>query len=564
MGRRVNGSGTVDPIQAEVVARFLLATAEEMGATLTRTAFSPNIKERADCSTAIFDRAGQVIALAQRVPIHLGSMVGAVDEILKRFPESEIRPGDMFIANDPYNGGGTHLPDINVIAPVFIGKRIAAYVANIAHHADVGGMVPGSEAAVCQSIYQEGIRIPPVRIMQAGKLNRDVFDMILLNSRTPDERVGDLNAQFAANTVGMRSVTGLFDRYGAREAEATIAAYLDFTEKRFRAAIEKMPAGRYEAEDFLDGNDEESVAKIRLLLTVGRGKLKFDFAGSDRQLLCARNIPYRALLATVYTVAKALLDPEVPANAGYYRTLDITAPPGSVVGPVPPAAIGCRSISASVLGDVIAAALSQALPHKALAGSGPHHLYVLSGTDPRTGRYFVNYETLAGGMGARPNRDGVDGVRVHASGSSNLPVEALEHAYPFRVERYALWESSGGAGRYRGGMGVVRDYRVLADDIVVSLSSERQHVAAPGANGGRRGVLGAFILDPGTPGERKLPAAAADVRLPRDSILRIATPSGGGYGEPAERNGAAIERDLLEERIDAEAARTTQHHSENA
>ncbi|HEX2827127.1 MAG TPA: hydantoinase B/oxoprolinase family protein [Burkholderiales bacterium] len=547
----VNKRPAVDPIQAEVVARFLLATAEEMGATLTRTAFSPNIKERADCSTAIFDRHGEVIALAQRVPIHLGSMVGAVDEILKRFPESEIRPGDMFVANDPYNGGGTHLPDINVIAPVFIGKRIVAYVANIAHHADVGGMVPGSEAAVCQSIYQEGIRIPPVRILCEGKLNRDVFDVILLNSRTPDERVGDLQAQFAANTVGMRSVLSLFDRYGAKETEATIASYLDFTEKRFRAAIEKLPAGRYVAEDFLDGNDETSVARIKLTLTVGKGRLHFDFAGSDPQLNCARNIPYRALLATVYTVAKALLDPEVPANAGYYRTLEISAPPGCVVGPVPPAAIGCRSISASVLGDVIAAALSQALPHKALAGSGPHHLYVLSGTDPRNGTYFVNYETLAGGMGARANRDGVDGVRVHASGSSNLPVEALEHAYPFRVERYALWEDSGGGGKYRGGMGVIRDYRVLADDIVVSLSSERQHVAALGAGGGDAGKLGAFILNPDTPEERKLPAAAADVRLPRDSVLRIATPSGAGYGAASERDAAAVERDVREGRASA-------------
>ena len=538
----------VDPIQSEVVARFLLATAEEMGATLQRTAFSPNIKERADCSTAIFDAKGEVIALAQRVPIHLGSMVGAIAEILKRYPESEIRPGDMFIANDPYNGGGTHLPDINVIAPVFIGKTIVAYVANIAHHADVGGMVPGSEAAVCQSIYQEGIRIPPVRIMCEGKLNRDVFDVILLNSRTPDERVGDLQAQFAANTVGMRSVLSLFERYGVKETQATIAAYLDFTEKRFRAAIEKLPAGRYEAEDYLDGNDEDSVARIKLTLTVGKGRLSFDFAGSDAQLLCARNIPYRALLATVYTVAKSLLDPEVPANAGYYRTLHISAPPGSVVGPVPPAAIGCRSISASVLGDVIAAALSQALPHKALAGSGPHHLYVLSGTDPRTGTYFVNYETLAGGMGARANRDGVDGVRVHASGSSNLPVEALEHAYPFRVERYALWEGSGGAGRYRGGMGVIRDYRVLADDIVVSLSSERQNVEASGANGGEPGTLGAFILDPDTAQERKLPAAAADVKLPRGSVLRICTPSGGGYGSAKERDQAAIETDAREGR----------------
>jgi N-methylhydantoinase B len=548
-------SRRVDPIRAEVVARFLLAIAEEMGATLMRTAFSPNIKERADCSTAIFDRAGQVIALAQRVPIHLGSMVGAVDEILKRYPESQIRPGDMFIANDPYNGGGTHLPDINIIAPVFIGRNIAAYVANIAHHADVGGMVPGSEAAVCQSIYQEGLRIPPVRIMLGGKPNRDVIDVILLNSRTPDERIGDLQAQFAANVVGARGVLALYERYGINEAEAAIAAYLDFTEKRFRAAIQRLPRGAYEAEDFLDGNEEGSVARIKLKLTVGAGRLDLDFAGSDMQLLSGRNIPYRALLATVYTVAKTLLDPEVPANAGYYRTLHVSAPRGSVVGPVPPAAIGCRSISASVLGDVIAQALSQAMPDKALAGCGPHHLYVLSGTDPRVGRYFVNYETLAGGYGARAARDGVDGVRVHASGSSNLPVEALEHAYPFRVERYALWDGSGGAGRYRGGAGVIRDYRVLADDIVVSLSSERQHVAAKGMAGGGDGATGAFVLNPETAVERKLPSAAADVRLPRGSLLRIMTPSGGGYGPPEERDPGARARDLREGRVSRAAAK---------
>ena len=400
------------------------------------------------------------------------------------------------------------------------------------------------------------MRIPPVRIMRAGELNRDVFDMILLNSRTPDERVGDLQAQFAANTVGARSVLQLFERYGVKEAEAAIAGYLDFTEKRFRAAIDRLPPGRYSAEDFLDGNQEGEVCRIRLTLTVAKGRLEFDFSGSDPQLESARNIPFRALLATVYTVAKSMLDPEVPANAGYYRTLRVTAPPGSVVGPVPPAAIGCRSISASVLGDVIARALSQALPDKALAGSGPHHLYVLSGTDPRTGTYFVNYETLAGGYGARARRDGVDGVRVHASGSSNLPVEALEHAYPFRVERYALWENSSGPGQYRGGAGVVRDYRVLADDITVSLSSERQHVAAQGMAGGESGALGAFILNPGTPEERKLPAAAADVRLPRGSVLRIATPAGGGYGPPDKRDQEAIRRDLREERITAGHART--------
>lgn len=522
--------GGVDPIRAEVVARHLLATAEEMAATLTRTAFSPNIKERADCSTAVFDEKGDIIALAQRIPIHLGSMVGAVDEILRRYPAGRIAPGDMFIANDPYNGGGTHLPDISVVAPVFHKERIVAFVANIAHHADVGGMVPGSEAAICKSIYQEGIRIPPVRIMRGGEMSRDVMELVLLNSRTPDERVGDLQAQVAANTVGIRGVLQIFERYGLEETRSAISAYLDFTEKRFRSAVQSLPPGRYQAEDWLDGDREGELCPVRLTLTVDADSLHFDFTGSGPQLECARNIPYRALLATVYTVAKCLLDPEVPANAGYYRVIKVSVPPRSVVGPEAPAAVGCRSISAGVVGDVIAEALSKALPDRALTASGPHQLFVLSGTDPRTGAYFVNYETLAGGSGARAYRDGMDGVRVHASGSSNLPIEVLEHTYPFRVETYALRDGSGGAGKYRGGAGVIRDYRVLADDIVVSLSSERQHVAARGMNGGGAGATGAFILDPGLPGERKLPAAAADLPLPKGSLFRICTPGGGGFG----------------------------------
>ena len=539
----------VDPIKAEVVARYLLATAEEMGATLMRTAFSPNIKERADCSTAIFDAAGQVIALAQRVPIHLGSMVGAVDEIRARFASEDIAPGDMFIANDPYNGGGSHLPDINVIAPVFVEGRIVAFVANIAHHADVGGMVPGSEAAVCKTIFQEGLRIPPVRIMRTGQVNRDVMDLILLNSRTPKERDGDMKAQFAANTVGVRGVTALFERYGVADLDVTIAAYLDFTERRFRAAIASLPQGVYRAQDALDGDREGATAQIKLTLKVWPDVLEFDFAGSGAQLETARNIPYRALLATVYTVAKSLLDPDVPANAGYYRTMMVRAPQGSVVGPNPPAAVGARSISCGVLGDVIAAALSQAMPAKALARSGPHHLIVLSGTDPRTGAYFVDYETVAGGMGARPYRDGVDAVRVHASGASNLPVEALEHAYPVRIERYALWEDSGGRGRFRGGMGVIRDYRILADDVTVSLSSERQHVSAAGLEGGGTGRAGAFVYNPERPDERKLPSAAGEIALPRGSVLRIATPGGGGYGDPDARDAAAVDTDRREGRV---------------
>jgi N-methylhydantoinase B len=539
----------IDSITAEVISRHLLSISEEMAATLIRTSFSPNIKERADCSTAIFDRHGRVIAQAQRVPIHLGSMIGAVDAVKQRFPLDEIRPGDMFIANDPYSGGGSHLPDINIIAPVFWRDEIVAYVANIAHHADVGGMVAGSEAAVCRSIFQEGLRIPPVHIVNAGKVNRDVLLIILLNSRTPDERNGDLRAQFAANITGMKGVQALFDRYG-ETTEPAINAYLDFTRKRFEAAIGKINPGTYRVEDFLDGDVEGETARIALALTVSSDKLTLDFTGTAPQLSWARNIPNQALIATVYTVAKSLLDPDVPANAGYFSTMKIIAPQGSLVQPIAPAPVGCRSISCGVLGDAIAMALSQAMPERAITGSGPHHLVVFAGPDLRGTGYFVNYETIAGGMGARPYRDGIDAVRVHASGAANLPVEALEHSYPLRLERYALRDGSGGAGKYRGGTGVVRDYRALVDGITISLSSERQNVPAPGLAGGECGEPGCFILNPGVPQERKLGSAEADVALPRGAVLSIRTPGGGGYGPPVARDARSAETDRREGRVE--------------
>lgn len=553
----------VDSITAEVVSRHLLAIAEEMAATLIRTAFSPNIKERADCSTAVFDARGRVIAQAQRVPIHLGSMIGAVDAVSARFLGEEIAPGDMFLANDPYSGGGSHLPDINVIAPVFRGERIVGWVANIAHHADVGGMVPGSEAAVCRSIFQEGLRIPPVRIVRAGEVNRDVVDIILLNSRTPDERNGDLRAQFACNVTGIRGVETLFQRYGDL-TEPAIEAYLDFTRRRFRSAIDRIAAGTYRVEDFLDGDVRGETARIALTLTVGDGCMTLDFEGSAPQLGTARNIPRQAVIATVYTVAKSMLDPDVPANAGYFGAIAIRAPAGTVVQPAAPAPVGCRAISCGVLGDVIALALSQTMPGRAIAGSGPHHLAVFGGPESRGDGFFVNYETIAGGMGARPYRDGIDAVRVHASGAANLPVEALEHAYPLRVERYALRGGSGGAGERRGGDGVVRTYRALGDGITVSLSSERQLVPAPGLAGGAAGETGRFVVNPGTPNERVLGAAEADVALPRGTVISIETPGGGAYGPKERRSRQDTERDRREDRTRYVNAREAACESETA
>jgi N-methylhydantoinase B len=549
------GNRAVDPITVEVVSRHVLAAAEEMGVVLMRTAFSPNIKERHDCSTAVFDAAGEVVAQAQHVPIHLGSMIGAIRSIRARFDEADMHPGDMFVANDPYNGGGSHLPDLNVVAPVFHDGRIAAFVANIAHHADVGGMVPGSEAAVCESIFQEGLRLPPVRLVREGVLNRDICDIIFLNSRTPEERKGDLNAQVAANRVGQRAIARLIERYGLAKYTAALDAYLDYSERRLRVAIDRLEPGTYRAEDLMSGVGN-ALARIACTVIVAPGRLVFDFAGTDRQIPSARNVPTQALAATVYTVMKALLDPDAPANGGAFRAVEIRAPAGCIVNPVPPAPVGARSISCGVVDGVIVSALSAAMPEKRMAPSGPHHLLLVAGTDPRSGRYFVNYETVAGALGARAKHDGMDAVRTLSSGSANLPIEALEHAYPLRIEQYALRSGSGGAGQFRGGDGLIRDYRILADDVTVSLTGERQSNPAKGDAGGGDGAVGAFILDPGTGGERKLPAAVKEMRLPRGTLLRVATPGGGGFGPARKRDADRVARDLEEGRITPAAARS--------
>jgi N-methylhydantoinase B len=522
-----------DPILTEVVARSLMLASEEMGATLIALAFSPNIKERWDCSSAIFDAAGNVIAQANRVPLHLGSMIGAVEALREKYPLDRIQPGDMFLANDPYSGGGTHLPDINIIAPVFVERRVVAFVANIAHHADVGGMVSGSESTLCATIFQEGIRLPMVQIARAGAIIDDILDIVRLNSRTPDERQGDLQAQLAACRVGTERVGELFARHGVAAVDACISNFLEATGRRFGAAVQDLPAGSYESEAVLEQAGGDPDARLHLRLSVSGGRLRFDFSDCAQQLLAtSRNVPRKAVLATVYAITKSMLDPDVPSNSGYFDVIDVVTRPGTLTDPLPPAAVGTRAITCGVLGDLIVAALSQAVTKGAMADSGPHHLVVFAGPDAKRGTFFVDYETIAGGAGARVRRPGLDSVRVHASGAANLPIEALENAYPLRVERYALREGSGGKGRMKGGDGVVRDYRILADGIQVSLSSARQVTPAQGFAGGGEGLCGAFLLNPGTDAERQLPSAAVDVPLHRGDLLRVLTPGGGGMGKP--------------------------------
>jgi N-methylhydantoinase B len=429
----------VDAITAEVIAHRLRSCSDEMMATLVKTAYSPNIKERRDCSTGIFDAQGRLLALTAIAPLHLSSLIGTIESVLERFPIDRMRRDDAFVVNDPYNGGGSHLPDITMVAPVYSDSRIVAFVANIAHHSDVGGKVPGSESSDCTSIFQEGIRLPPVRLFDQGQLDQGILDIILLNSRTPREREGDLKAQIATNLVGRARVEEIFTRFGTATTLGGIEAWLDYSENRARAGIRKLPKGSFENEDFIDHDGLAArMVRAKVKVTIHDDRLTFDFTGSDRQMPGSRNMVWNATLAGVYYAVKALVDPDLPPNAGYFRAVDVIAPAGTIFNAQSPAAVGDRGSTGNILGDLIFGAFAQAVPERVMAGCGPLHAVTFSGVDARRGEYFVNYETYAGASGAQHDQDGKDAVRVHVSGAANLPVEAAEHEFPLAILRYEL------------------------------------------------------------------------------------------------------------------------------
>lgn len=545
----------VDAITTEVVAHRLKAVSEEMMVTLVKTAYSPNIKERRDCSTAIFDAEGRLLALTAIAPMHLSSMLGMVDNLLKRFPMAQLRQGDVFITNDPYIGGGSHLPDITLTTPVFIGGKVRAFVANIAHHSDIGGKVAGSESADCTSIFQEGLRLPPVRLMSDGRIHEDVLAIILLNSRTSREREGDLKAQIATNALAVRRVEEIFQRFGTPAVLAGIEAMLDHAETRARAGLKQLPAGTYEHEDFLDNDGvTDRMVRLKVAITVGGEQLKVDFTGTDPQIAGSRNMPLVATLAAVYYAVKAIVDPDLPPNAGYFRVVDVIAPPGTVLNCIPPAAVGDRGACGNILGDVLLGAFAKAVPERVMAGCGPLHGVIFSGVDPRRGEYFVDYETYAGSAGALIDHDGRDAVRVHVSGAANLPVEAVEHEFPLSVGCYELIPDSGGPGKFRGGLSTRRDVTVWAEKAMLAGRGLRQTQGAPGLAGGDIGATGRFILDPKAKPER-LPATFSELPVPPGTVIRIETPAGAGYGPAFEREPERVLADVISGKVSVEAAR---------
>ncbi len=549
---------TIDAITAEVLTYRFQSASEEMFSVLVKTAFSPNIKERRDCSTGIFDERGRLLALTAIAPIHLSSMLGMVENLTKRFPLDAISEGDVFLTNDPYRGGGSHLPDLTLLAPVFDRGKVVAFVANIAHHSDIGGKVAGSESADCTSIFQEGLRIPLVKIFSRGELLEDIHEIVLLNSRTPRERWGDLQAQYAASATGVRRVSETFERFGGPTVAAGVEMILDYAERRTRAAILRIPDGEYEGEDFLDNDGiVDRLIRLKAKVKVEGDRLHIDFTGTAPQISGSRNMPLTATLSTVYYAVKALIDPELPPNAGYFRAIDVTAPPGTVVNCTDPAAVGDRVSCANILGDVLIGAFARAIPERVAAACGPLHGIIFSGVDPQRGEYFVDYETFAGASGALADQDGRDAVRVHVSGAANLPVESVEYEFPLVVKCYELMADTGGAGRFRGGLGTRRDITVYAREARLVGRGLRQMRGAPGLFGGESGSTGRFSLlrRDGNHEGTLLPATFSEFPIEEGASIRVETPAGGGYGDPLERDPRRVLAYVLAEKVSIGAAR---------
>jgi N-methylhydantoinase B len=521
-----------DPATLAIFDALFASVAEEMGVTLGRTAHSPNIKERRDYSCAVFDHRGRLVAQAAHIPVHLGAMPMAVEAAL---PLAPFAPGDVVILNDPYLGG-THLPDITMVSPVFVAGRgrraLAGFVASRAHHADVGGMAPGS-MPLAGELFQEGMIIPPLKLYSRGRLNREALALILRNVRTPEERRGDLDAQLAAQRVGEFRLVEIVERYGLAEARRQMAALMDYAERMTRAALARISDGEYAFEDFLDDDGvSNDPVPIRVRLSVRNRSLHCDFSGSAPERESSINAVASVTRSAVYYAVRCLLDAEVPANDGCFRPVTLDIPEGTVVAARPPRAVSAGNVETSQrIVDVVLGALALALPDRMPAASaGTMNNVSIGGFDPDRKRAFAYYETIGGGAGAGPRHDGLSAVHTHMTNTQNTPVEALEMAYPFRVREYAVHRGSGGAGRHRGGDGIRRRWEFLAP-ATVTVVAERRRRPPWGLAGASPGEPGRTILEKPSGERRELPSKV-QIRVEAGDAITLESPGGGGWGEP--------------------------------
>lgn len=547
-------SNNVDPITLQVLHNNFCSITDEAYIALMKSAYSTNIKERRDHSVALVDRHGRLIAQADNsLPIHLASMMGLVEVLLQRFRESDFADGDIFFANDPYVAGGTHLPDINLAMPLLAEGKLLGFVCNIAHHADMGGMMPGSMGGGMTEIFQEGLRLPVVKLFERGRLVQDMLDVFLLNTRVPAERRGDLFAQVAACRLAERRMRELLGIYPAATIDAAFAEIIVRTERRIRGHIARIPPGIYECADVLDDDGVETEdIPIRVSIEVRADSIRADFTASAPQVAGNINLTWAGTRACVCYAVKAMLDPEIPNNEGVLNAIEVVTRKGTILDAVFPASVAQRGQTCQRVADVTVAALGGALRDAAVGGSnGTSVTAVFTGVSPSSGEPYVYFESLGGGAGGRATKDGKDAVQVHITNTSNLPIEAIEMEYPLLVERYGLVEDSGGPGRHRGGLGIRRVVRPLGHTMTFSGCAERFRHPPPGTQGGGSGACGRYMIigDDGT--QQRLPAKFKAAAVRPDQCVLIESPGAGGFGPPKERDPELLAQDFISGKFSA-------------
>jgi N-methylhydantoinase B len=548
-----------DPVAVEVFSNRLLSIIESMASNMMRASFSPQIKERRDFSVGMFDARGRLVAQGSHIPVHLGSLMGSVEAVLARYPVADISDGDVYICNDPYAAGGTHLPDISIITPIFVDEKLIAFAANIGHHSDVGGATPGSISASARSIYEEGLRIPVLRVARNHRVDDDLIEMVALNSRLAEERGLDIRVQIATNEKGVEAAQQLIGRMGGASGfQEAIEDVLAYTSRRIQHRISALAPGRHSFTTWLDDDGSVGGPRVPITATVFKdgSTLVIDLEGTGPQSLGALNVAESALRATVYYCVKANLDPDLMANSGLAEAIVIRAPAGSIVNPTAPAACGARTITCQRLAGAVFGAFRGLISRNQLIASGNDTLpsVSFSGRRPGNGSPYLCLEAMGGGGGAKANLDGMDGIHVHITNSLNLPTEVMEIEFPLHVEQYGLAVDSGGAGFHRGGLGIVRQVRALQDDTILSVRSDSHIQGAAGAEGGGEGGLGHLLRNPDSETAEILPSKVARVVLAKGETIRIETPGGAGFGDPLTRPIQALAEDLRDGLVSKEAA----------
>jgi N-methylhydantoinase B len=548
MGKSDSAS-SLDPITVEVIRNKLEGIANEMQQTLLRSSFSPIVKEGLDASASLFTVEGETLAQACAIPVHLGTLIPVVAKILELYPVSKMKPGDAYIMNEPYLGG-THLPDIGVVTPIFANGRVVALSAAMTHHQDMGGMAPGSVPTNATEIFQEGLRIPPLKLRDAGVYNETLVAMIRLNVRIPDTVMGDLNAQIAACNVGARRISELADTLGQNLMSVIFANLLDRSEQMTRNALKVIPDGTYRYTDYNDNDGIELEKRIRfdVAVTVKDGNFHVDFTGSSAQVRGPFNaVPSGALAAACFAI-RAVTDPNIPTNAGCFRPISLELPLGSIVNPKEPAAVNARTATIKRMAGCILGALRPVIPAKVPADSSGEMLAVMFGGLRGTGQPFVIGELIAGGSGAGVTSDGVDVIETDVSNCMNLPAEAMELETPIRVHRVALRPDSGGPGRQRGGLGIIKEYEVLEGEVRFTHRGERHMCAAQGSDGGRPGAMAISEIIRSSGARETIPSKMMALLQKGDRVV-ITTAGGGGNGPPEQRDSDAVKQDLLDGKV---------------